>query len=171
MRTLPVLLLGLLVLEGCTRRAVEGLPPGTTVEDLPDAESWNVRLRSSADGMPTTEIEAPYLARFTTDTQYVYLGPAPGDTAGVPVELRLFDDDGARRGSVRALEVWLFEDGARVVASGNARASIAGSDGATIQADRVELEGERVQATGQVQAEVSGASVRAPSLTLAEDGA
>lgn len=171
MRVLPVLLLALLVLEGCTRRAVEGLPPGTSVEDLPDAESWNVSLRASADGMAVTEIEAPYLARFTTDTQYVYLGPAPGDSAITPVQLRLFDDQGVRRGSVRALEVWLYNDGERVVAAGQARATIAGSDGATVQASRIVLEGERVEAEGSVQADVPGATVQAPRLTLAEGGA
>lgn len=171
MRVSLILLLAFLVASGCTRRAVEGLPPGTDVEDLPDAESWDVRLRSSADGMPTTEIEAPYLARFTTDTQYVYLGPAPGDSSSAPVDLRLYNDDGTRRGSVRALEVWLYGDGERVVAQGGATASITGSDGATVRAERIELEGARVEATGSVRAEVPGATVQAPRLALAEGGA
>lgn len=156
---------------GCTRRPTTGLPPGVSVEDLPDAESWNVRLLASADGQPDTEIVAPYLARYVGDTAYVYLGPPPGDTAAAAVSVRLFDDDGQPRGSVQAREVWLYESPERVVAEGNARVTVSGSDGATVQSDRVAVEGRRVEADGRVRAEVSGASVQAPRLVLSDGGA
>lgn len=171
----PRLLLALLVLAaaGCTRRAVEGLPPGVEVEDLPESESWNARLRTSADGQPQLEIDAPYLARYTRDTQYVYLGPPPGDTASAPVQIRLFDE-GAARGSVRAREVRLYDDGARVEADGDARATVSGSDGAQIDAQRLTVAGDTITALGRVRAEIQGeptARVQAARLRVAPGGA
>lgn len=163
-----------LVLGGCTRRAVEGLPPGVAVEDLPESESWDARLRTSADGRPDLEVEAPYLARYARDTAYVYLGPPPGDTAAAPVTIRLFDDAGGPSGSVEAREVWLYDDGARLVAEGRARATVSGSDGAVVEAARLTVEGPRVEAEGGVRAEVRGggsARVQAPRLVVGEGGA
>ena len=172
---LPLVLLAVaLVVGGCTRRAVEGLPPGVSVEDLPDSESWNASLRTSADGRSQLEIDAPYLARYDRDTAYVYLGPAPGDTAATPVSIRLFDAEGAARGAVRAREVRLFDDGARVEAEGQARATVSGADGAVIDAARLTVEGTNVTASGGVRAEVlggGGARVRAPRVAIREGGA
>ncbi len=172
-RLLPLLLL-IVVAPGCTRRAVEGLPPGVSVEDLPDSESWNARLRTSADGRPQLEIDAPYLARYDRDTAFVYLGPPPGDSAATPVSIRLFDTAGAPRGSVRAREVRLFDDGGRVEAEGDARATVAGENGAVVDAARLTVEDERVDATGTVRAEVlgnGGARVRSARLSVAPGGA
>ena len=174
MRRLLVLLVLALVGAGCTRRGAEGLPPGVAVEDLPDSESWEVRLRTSADGRAEVEVEAPYLARYTRDSAYVYLGPPPGQGSARAVEIRLFDDAGALRGSVRAREVWLFDDASRVVAEGQARATLSGDDGAVIDAARIEVDGEDVTATGGVSAEVfagGGARVRAPRLRIGPGGA
>ncbi|MEM0964500.1 MAG: hypothetical protein AAGK21_18385, partial [Bacteroidota bacterium] len=115
--------------------------------------------------------ESPYLARFTGDSSYVYLGPPPGDTLAAVVALRLFDDEGQPRGQIQAQEIWLYESGSFVVAEGATRIVVSGSDGATVQADRLEIEDEAVTATGSVRAEVPGASVQAPRLTLADGGA
>ncbi|WP_420454892.1 hypothetical protein [Rubrivirga sp.] len=170
---LPLVLLLVAVASGCTRRAVEGLPPGVAVEDLPDSESWNARLRTSADGRPQLEIDAPYLARYDRDTAFVYLGPPPGDATGAPVSIRLFDAAGAPSGSVRAREVRLFDEGGRVEAEGDARATVAGEDGAVVNAARLTVEGERVDARGDVRAEVlggGGARVRAARVSIAPGG-
>ena len=169
-----VLALAALAATGCTRRAVEGLPPGVEVEDLPDSESWNASLRTSADGRPQLEVDAPYLARYTRDSATVYLGPPPGDSAAAPVEIRLFGGDGAARGSVRAREVRLYDDGARLVADGAARATVLGSDGAVIDAARLIVQGEAIEAEGRVRADVQGgggARVQSARLAVAEGGA
>jgi len=148
---------------GCSRRAVE---------DLPDSESWDARLRTSADGRAEVEIAAPYLARYTRDTVYTYLGPAPGDTASSPVTLRLFDADGQSSGSVEAREVWMYEADDRLVAEGRVRMTQQGSDGAQIDAARVTVQGERIEAEGGVQARVQGGQTRveAPRVVVGEGG-
>ncbi|MEM0963479.1 MAG: hypothetical protein AAGK21_13190, partial [Bacteroidota bacterium] len=97
---LPVLVM--VLVAGCTRRPQSGLPPGVEAEDLPESESWNVQLRTTLDGTSQSEIESPYLARFTGDSSYVYLGPPPGDTLAAVVALRLFDDEGQPRGQIQA---------------------------------------------------------------------
>ncbi|PAP77872.1 hypothetical protein [Rubrivirga marina] len=170
---LLLVVLAALAAVGCTRRAVEGLPPGVGVEDLPESESWNARLRTSADGLPQLEIEAPYLAQFARDTPYVYLGPPPGDTASAPVQIRLFDE-GAPRGSVRAREVRLYDDGARVEADGEVWATVSGRDGAQIEAQRLTVEADTITAIGRVRAEIQGepsARVQAARLRVAPGGA
>ena len=162
------------VAGGCTRRTVAGLPPGVEVEDLPESESWDVRLRTSTDGVAEVALEAPYLARYTRDSLYTYLGPAPGDAAAAPVTLRLFGPDGRPTGSVRAREVWMVEADGRLVAEGAVRASRLGSDGATVEAARVVVQGERIEAEGGVRAEVQGgggARVEAPRVVVGEGGA
>ena len=169
--TLP-LALALLALGGCARQATEGLPPGVDIEDLPDSEGWDARFRTSADGRPQIQVEAPYLARYTRDTATVYLGPPPGEASAAPVALRLFDAQGAPRGSIRAAEVWLYEADGRVVAQGRVRATLAEGDGATVEAARMTLEGARIDAQGGVRASVAGSdgsSVQAERLTM-EDG-
>lgn len=170
--SLAALVLAAGVAAGCTRQPTEGLPPGVEIEDLPDNEGWDVSFRTSADGHPQVEVAAPYLARYSRDTAYVYLGPPPADSAAAPVALELYGDGGARRGSVRAAEVWLYDDDGRVVAAGSARATVAQGDGASVEADRMTLRGARIDARGRVRATVqgdNGASVQAARLTY-EDG-
>ena len=168
-----LLLLALVLLTGCTRRPADGLPPGVEAEDLPESESWDVRLRTSLNGERSVEIEAPYLARYSSDSAYTYLGPPPGDSSAAPVSLRLFTD-GEPSGSVRAREVWLYpgdrDEPDRLVAEGSVRATQA--DRAEVEAGRVVVVGERIEATGAVRAQVQsgGASVRAPRVVVAEGG-
>ena len=165
----PFLLLAVAVaVAGCARQTTEGLPPGVEIEDLPDSEAWDVSFHTSADGKPQFQVEAPYLARYTLDSAYVYLGPPPGATSS-PVALRMFDGEGASRGSVRAPEVWLYESEGRVVAQGGARATVETGEGASVQAQRMTVQDGRIEASGDVQADVrgtSGASVRARRLTM-----
>jgi hypothetical protein len=158
---------------GCARRGTAGLPPGTTVEDLPDSESWDVRLRSSEDGRARLDVDAPYLARYTRDSSYVYLGPPPGAERASDVVVSVFAEDGTPRARLVAREAWVYDEGERVEAQGRVRADVAGEDGAEVEADRVALADEAVEAAGRVRAEVrggGGAAVRAPRLTTAEDG-
>ncbi|MEM1115743.1 MAG: hypothetical protein AAF845_06805 [Bacteroidota bacterium] len=167
-----VLALGL-ALAGCTRTAPAGLPPGTTVEDLPESESWNAQLRASDDGQPRLEIDAPYLARYDrADTAYVYLGPAPGDSAAT-VAVRLYEA-GQLSASVTAREAWYYEDDGRLVTRGDVRTSVTGEEGALIEAATVEVRGDTVEAVGAVRAETQGAGgarIAAPRLRLVRGGA
>ena len=165
--------LALVVLAaGCTRRGTAGLPPGTTVEDLPESESWDVRVRSSESGAARLDLEAPYLARYTKDSSYVYLGPPPGAASASDVVLGVYDDGGAPRARVVAREAWVYDGGGRVVAQGRVRASVPGE--AEVEADRVVLQGGAVEADGRVRATVQGgggAQVQAARLVTGEGGA
>ena len=168
----PALALVVLALvAGCTRRAADGLPPGVEVEDLPQSEAWSTTLRTSTDGVRDIEIETPYLARYTRDSTYTYLGPPPGDTTAAPVTIRLYDEAGEPSGSVRAREVWITpgERGApdRLVAEGAVRATQTGR--AEVEAARVTVVGDSLVAVGDVRAQVEagGATVQAPRLVVA----
>ncbi len=170
-QALPFVVATVVALAGCARTATEGLPPGVEIEDLPDSEAWDVAFRTSADGQARTAVEAAYLARYTRDSSYAYLGRPPGDSAAAPVTLRTFDRNGVAVGSVRAPEVWLYDDEGRVVAL-QARATVPTGDGASIEAQRLVLVGGRIDATGNVKATRSGAdgaSVQAARITM-EDG-
>ena len=164
---------------GCTRAPAEGLPPGTEVEDLPESESWGAALRTSADGLPALEIDAPYLARYRrTDTSFVYLGPPPQGTGGgaAPVMISVFDDDGAPLADVRAREAWYYEESGRLVTEGDVRSTVRGEAGADIRARRLALEDDVVEAEGDVQATVrdgsdAPAEVRAARLVTRPGGA
>ena len=162
----------LLALAGCTRQATPGLPPGTTVDDLPESESWNARLRATDDGQPRLEIDAPYLARYDrADTAYVYLGPAPGDSAS-RVAVRLYDD-GQLSATVSAGEAWYYEDDGRLVTRGDVRTSVTGEQGAQIEAEAMEVRGDTVEASGRVRADVQsgpGARIEAGRLLLTRGG-
>lgn len=167
------LLLTLIVasLTGCARTGTEGLPPGVEIEDLPDSEAWDVSFTTSADGRAQSEVEAAYMARYTRDSAYVYLGLPPGDTTAAPVTLKMFDAEGAPSGSVRAPEVWLYEEEGRVVAL-KARATVQTGEGASVEAQRLVLQGQRITATGNVKANTQGqsaASVQAARVTM-DDG-
>ncbi len=163
-------LLVALGLAACTRQPAEGLPPGVEIEDLPESEGWDVDFRTSAAGRPQLQVQTPYLARYAQDTAHVYLGPPTGGPSATPVSLRLFDDRGAARGSVRAPEVWLYDADGRVVAQGGVRATVA--DGGEVEAQRMTLVGQRIDARGRVRAVApgeGGAQVQAARLTM-EDG-
>ena len=167
-------------LAGCTRAPAEGLPPGTEIEDLPESESWGAALRTSADGRPVLEIDAPYLARYRRpDTSFVYLGPAPAGTGGAagPVAISVFDGDGAPLADVRAREAWYYEDADRLVTEGDVRSTVRGQGGADVRARRLTLADETVEAEGDVRATVrdgsdgGGAEVRAARLVTRPGGA
>lgn len=157
---------------GCTRRAPEGLPPGTEVEDLPASESWDARLQMSEGGRRTLEIAAPYLARYDRpDSSFVYLGPSPDGPAAGHVEVTSFEDD--LRVEVAAQEAWFHEDEGRLVAQGRVRTSVSGERGAEIEAARMTMNEGAVVAEGDVQATVrggGGARVRASRLATEADG-
>lgn len=161
-----------LALGSCTRRTTPGLPPGLTVEDLPESESWNATLRTTDDGLPRLEIDAPYLARFDrADTAYVYLGPPPGDSAGTAT-VRLYDG-GRLAASVTAREAWYYEDDGRLVTRGRVRTSVTGEAGAQIEATSVEVRGDTVEAVGAVRAEAQaagGARIESRRLLLVRGG-
>lgn len=150
-----------------------GLPPGTTVEDLPDSESWDVRLRSSEDGLQRLSVEAPYLARYTRDSAYVYLGPPPDAEGASDVVVGVYDEGGALHARLVAREAWVYDDGARIVAQGRVRAETAGEAGSEIEAEQVEIGEGTVEAEGRVRATVrggEGARVQAARLTTGEGG-
>lgn len=158
-------------LAACTRQPTQDLPPGTSVEDLPESESWNAHLRTSEDGRRRLEIDAPYLARYTRDSAYVYLGP--GETSA-RVAVRVFDAEGEPSASVTASEAWYYESDGRLVAQGDVQTTVATGDGADLRADRMTLLDGAVEAEGSVRATVQGASgaqIEAPRLTLSEGGA
>lgn len=158
-------------MAGCRHTESEGLPPGTTLEDLPDGESWDAHLRATQDGRPTLEIDAPYLARYQRpDTSYVYLGPPPADSAGASrVRVRLFDEQGAPQATVEAAQAWFYPSEGRLVAEGRVRAEVAGGGGARIEAPRLTARtGGAFTATGGATVDLRGraqARVRARSVS------
>ena len=174
-RSLALVALAALAASGCTRTP-SALPPGTEIEDLPESESWDAALRTSADGRPQLEIDAPYLARFRRpDSSFVYLGPGPGSGgSGEAVRIAVFTEGGAPRADVRAREAWYYEADGRLVTEGDVRTTVRGDDGAEIEARRITIEDETVTAEGDVQATVrghAGAEVRAARLVTRAGGA
>ncbi len=143
------------------------------MEDLPESESWNARLRTSEDGRRRLEIVAPYLARYTRDSAYVYLGPSSADSASTRVAVRVFDAEGRLSASVAAREAWYYEADGRLVAQGAVETTVTGDAGADLRADRMTLLDQAVEAEGDVRASVrsSGAQIEAPRLSLSRDGA
>lgn len=127
------------LLVGCARHET-GLPPGTTVEDLPDGESWDAELRVTQAGQPALTLAAPYMARYQRpDSNYVYLGPPPGtpDSLQSRIAVRLFDADGQPNASIAARQAWYYESDGRLVADGGVVAETFGDASARIQASRL----------------------------------
>lgn len=160
-----------LAIGGCTR-ASGGLPPGVTVEDLPDGESWDAELRVSVEGRPSLALAAPYMARFQRpDSQYVYLGPPPTtpDSVQSRVSIRLFDGDGEASAAIAARQAWYYESDGRLVADGAVRAETYGDDGATIESAQLRYtDGGDFTASGDAKVDLRGgpaASVRARSIS------
>ena len=177
------------MLGACTRVAPPGLPAGTTLDDLPDVETWGAHLRTTANGRPAVELDAPYLARYrrapasarldltvpggAADSSAVFLGPPPA-TPGAPpagrVSVRLFDASGAPSATVAADRAWLHEASGRLVAEG--RVEVTGADGARVAAARVATSREGAfTASGGASATLGGASVAAPRIAATRDGA
>ena len=196
MRRSLALLLTLAALAGCTRTAPPGLPAGTTLDDLPDAETWGARLRTSDDGRPRIEVDAPYLARYRrapasarldlsdgaggVDSSAVFLGPPPeaaGRASRAPdstarVSVRLFGADGTPSATVTAGRAWLHEASGRLVAEGRVEATVAG---ARVTAARLTTTRDGAfAASGGATAVLTGqaqATVRAQTLTGTAGGA
>ncbi|HEX8387287.1 MAG TPA: hypothetical protein VF576_13935 [Rubricoccaceae bacterium] len=179
-------------LAACTRAVPAGLPAGTTLEDLPEAETWGARLRTSDDGRPLVEVDAPYLARYrrapasagldlvgpdgAPDSAAVFLGPPPDAPDGADpgrVSVRLFDASGSPAATVAAERAWLHESTGRLVAEGRVEATVAG--GGRVTAPRISASRDGAfTASGGVTAEISGGSgarVTASSLSSTPDGA
>lgn len=166
-----------------------------TVDDLPEAETWGARLRTSDDGRPLVELDAPYLARYrrapasarldlTTpdggvDSAAVFLGPPPEAPRGASAErvsVRLFTPGGAPSATVTAERAWLHEASGRLVAEGRAEATVASGGaadgGARVSAARlVATPDGGFEATGGVTATIGGASVRAARVSATPQGA
>ena len=179
-------------LAGCVRTAPPGLPEGITVDDLPDAETWGARLRTTDAGRPTLDVDAPYLARYrrapadglaavgagadTGDSSAVFLGPppdAPAGAGGTPparISVRLYDAAGAPVATVTAERAWLHEATGRLVAEGRAEATA--GDGARVTAARIAAtrDGD-VTASGGATAAIGGARVEAPRIAATRGGA
>lgn len=158
------------VWAGCARTPTEGLPPGTTLDDLPEGESWSAELRVSEAGSPRLALSAPYLARYRRqDTAYVFLGPPPGsDSLAGRVTVRSYDDGGSLMATVTADRAWYYEGEGRLVAEGRVQAETLGGGGARIAAPRlttaegggfVASGGATVDLQGQAQARVTARRV------------
>ena len=160
-----------LALSACTR-ATSGLPPGVTVEDLPDGESWDAELRISQEGRPSLALAAPYMARFQRpDTAYVYLGPPPGipDSVQSRISVRLFDDAGQPTAAISARQAWYYERDGRLVADGEVIAETYGDESARIQSAQLRYtdDGE-FSASGGADVDLRGdpsARIRAGTVT------
>lgn len=166
-----LLLLLLAVLAGCTRPQ-SGLPPGTTVEDLPDGESWDAELRVSNGDRPSLTLAAPYMARFQRpDTNYVYLGPPPGtpDSVQSTIAVRLFDDEGQPTAAISSRQAWYYERERRLVADGRVRAETFGDQSAAIEAARLRYTNEGgFSASGGASVDLRGnpsAKIRASTVS------
>ena len=179
------LALGVSTLGACTRVAPPGLPAGTTLEDLPEAETWDARLRTSDDGRPLVEVDAPYLARFrrapasagldtaSGDSAAVFLGPPPDARAGAPagrVSVRLFDATGAPAATVSADRAWLQEASGRLVAEGRVEATV-GSGGRVAAPRLTATRDGAFAASGGASAVLSGASITAATIASTPGGA
>ncbi|MEM1056407.1 MAG: hypothetical protein AAGI52_12870 [Bacteroidota bacterium] len=162
-RAIPVLFLAmtsLAVLVGGCSRPSSGLPPGTTVEDLPEGESWDAELRISTEGRPSLTLAAPYMARFDrADTNYVYLGPPPGtpDSVQARIAVRLFGDDGQPTASIAARQAWYYEKDGRLVADGRVVAETFGDESTRIEAARLRYtEDGQFSASGNADVDLRG---------------
>ena len=176
-------------LAGCVRTAPPGLPEGITVDDLPDAETWGARLRTTDAGRPTLDVDATYLARYrrapadglaavgagadTGDSSAVFLGPppdAPSGTSAARISVRLYDAAGAPVATVTAARAGLHEATGRLVAEGRAEATA--GDGARVTAARIAAtrDGD-VTASGGATAAIGGARVEAPRIAATRGGA
>ena len=160
------------------------------MDDLPEAETWGARLRTSDDGRPIVELDAPYLARYrrapasarldlTTpdggvDSAAVFLGPPPeagADSVG-RVSVRLFSQTGAPVATVSADRAWLHEASGRLVAEGAVEATVAAegsAGGARVTAARLQTGrdggftasgGATAMLTGRAQATVRARTIR-----------
>ena len=169
--------LALLGLAACTRP--EGaLPPGVSVEDLPDQETWDARLDASVGSDPELAMRAPYAAHYDRpDTTYTYLGPAPGAADSLAerpaVELTLYAD-AQPTATVRAVRAWLYERSGDLEAVGRVTADVTAGDGARLQAARLTVaDGGAFRASGGTVADFGGrnaARVRARTLAGTLEG-
>ena len=169
--------LALLALVSCTSlaactRAPSGLPPGVTVEDLPDGESWDAELRISNEGRPSLALAAPYMARFQRpDTAYVYLGPPPGtpDSLQSRISVRVFNGDGQPSASISSRQAWYYEREGRLVADGGVVAETFGDGSARIESGRLRYTDDGAfSATGGADVDLRGdpsARIRARSVS------
>lgn len=169
---------------GCRHQAAPAAAPGALdPADRPKSESWDARLRATADGRPSLEIDAPYLARFDRpDSAYVFLGPPPSgtgsvsrDSAAARVAVRLFDAAGAPSATVEADRAWFYESDRRLVAEGRVVATVAGSassGGARIEAPRLTTaDGGAFTATGGAAVDLRGeANARVRARTVSGGG-
>ena len=173
---LSVVVLAALAASGCARSS-GGLPPGVTVEDLPDGESWDAELRVSEQGRPTLALAAPYMARFDRpDTAYVYLGPPPGtpDSVQARISVRLFDDAGQPSAAISARQAWYYERDGRLVADGSVKAETFGEASASIEAARLRYTDDGAfSASGDARVDLRGdpsARIRANTVQGRLDG-
>ncbi len=171
----------LAALAGCRHASAPPAEGALDPADRPESQSWDARLRATADGRPTLEIDAPYLARFDRpDSAYVFLGPPPtvGDSAGAVradtsgasrVSVRLFDAAGAASATVEADRAWFYESERRLVAEGRVVATVAD---ARVEAPRLTTTGAGAfTATGGATVQLTGrANARVRARTVSGGG-
>lgn len=169
---LLLLVLGSVGLVGCVHRATADLPEGAeSLDDLPDGESWNAELRMSEGERMRLALSAPYLARYTGDTSYVYLGPDPTlpDSSQEAVSVRLYNDVGELTATVTSREARFDERSEELIAEGRVRADVSSGGGAAITASRlISTRDGAFTATGGAAADLKGdaqASVRAQTIS------
>lgn len=157
------------VLAGCRHESPASATGALAPEDLPESESWDAHLRATVDGRPSLEIDAPYLARFQTDTAYVFLGPPPRTDSAARVAVRLYDAGGTPSATVEADRAWFYERDRRLVAEGRVVAMVAAGGGARVEAARLTTaEGGAFTATGGAAVDLRGgaqAQVRAQTVS------
>jgi hypothetical protein len=114
--TLLALPLSLLVLSGCERQGAGVHAMDEPVGPIPKYESWGTRLDISDTGTPRLRLDAPYLARFETDSTYTLMTGYDGVDR---VSATLFDGNGSLSAVVTAEEIRYFEGDGRFEALRN----------------------------------------------------
>ena len=167
----------MLVLSACVHRTSAELPEGAqTLEDLPDGESWDADLRMSVGDKMRLALSSPYLARYTGDTSYVYLGPDPTqpDSSQEKVSVRLYDDAGQLTATITSREARYDDRTEELVAEGRVRAEVTSGGGASITSARlVATRDGAFTASGGATADLRGdaqATVQAQRIVGSENG-
>lgn len=152
----------------CIHQTQAELPDGvTTLEDLPDGESWDAELRMSEGERMRLALSAPYLARYVGDSVIVYLGPDPTlpDSIQREVSVRLYDEAGELTAAITSREARYDERSESLTADGRARADVSSGTGASVSASRIVATPDGAfSATGGATADLRGdaqATVRA----------
>ena len=115
-RILGRLLFLLLVVPGCGREASAPSMADLDAEAAPVREHWGIHLYASENGVPRTQIMAPYMALYEdADSTYTLLRAPEGGR----VTAHTFDASGAPSATITADELVIFESDDEYVARGD----------------------------------------------------